>query len=618
MTINYIGNTAIFLSLGLALYSAVTRKIFAAYLIFGLMTLANLAMVTALLTNDFSVGYVAQVGARETPRFYAAISLWSSLEGSILFWGWVLSGYTALCCFLNRHRYPTLIPWTVTTLFCIGIFFYLALVWPANPFHFVDPPPPNGPGPNPLLQNHWLMGLHPPMLYLGYVGMSVPFAFGVAAVLSGDEKNWVEAVRPWMLAAWTFLTIAIILGGWWSYAVLGWGGYWAWDPVENASLMPWLTATPFLHALMVEKRRGFLQTWNLFLVFATFLLTLLGTFLTRSGILESVHSFTESAIGGYFLIGLTITLCAALGLLFWRQQKVPGTLELARSKKVPGTFCSVESMILFGNLLFVAFCLVVLLGTFYPLIVETVRGVKISVGEPFFNQMAVPLSLGLIVLMGLGCALPWRKENYSLAKTLRLPTLFSLLAGGMAYLLGAQKGLVLLTILMASFSFGVMIQELITQSPKRLGPFLIHIGFLVIATAVAISGGFQKEIQKNLRPGQAIKLNDYQIQFERLLAREKPNRFEVLSMTTVYQKEKPLGRLFPQLNFYPQNREPIGSPAIRSGLKEDLYLTLMAFDQTQGEATLRVMVTPAVSWIWAGGGIILFGSWISLRRKKND
>jgi cytochrome c-type biogenesis protein CcmF len=281
---------------------------------FLLVSAAALAMVTALVTHDFSVSYVAQVGSRETPLFYTIISLWGALEGSILFWAWVLSLYAMLVVQLNRGRPGNLVPYAAATLLAIGLFFAILLVGPANPFKVVWPVPANGPGPNPLLQNHILMAVHPPLLYLGYVGMSVPFAFAVGAVLSGEAESndWIRLTRNWTVASWGFLSAAIIAGMWWSYEVLGWGGYWAWDPVENASFLPWLTATAFLHSAMVQERRSMLRVWNLNLVVGTFVLTILGTFLTRSGIISSVHAFTTGTIGYYFLAFIAIVLVAAL------------------------------------------------------------------------------------------------------------------------------------------------------------------------------------------------------------------------------------------------------------------------------------------------------------------
>jgi len=300
------------------------------YLMFAAMTVAFVTMEIALLTHDFSVEYVSRVGSRETPAYYTAISLWSSLDGSILFWGWILAAYAALVAYVQRDSRSRLTPFASGVMGFVAIFFLGLLVGPASPFGTVFPVPANGPGPNPLLQNHPLMGLHPPMLYFGYVGLTVPFAFAIAALLSGKlDEEWIRTTRRWTVAPWAFLSVGIVGGAWWSYEVLGWGGYWAWDPVENASFLPWLTATAFLHSVMVQERRGMLKTWNLTLIISTFLLVLFGTFLTRSGVLESVHAFTEGIIGPLFLGFIAIVAIVSLALIGWRSDRLhaPGHLD---------------------------------------------------------------------------------------------------------------------------------------------------------------------------------------------------------------------------------------------------------------------------------------------------
>jgi len=303
---------------------------YAAGFVFLAMATAIAGMEWALLSHDFSVEYVAHVGSRETPAYYSAISLWSSLEGSILFWAFILAGYTALVVFVQRRSTSRLLPFALGVLGVIGLFFYGLVATVANPFGAVFPVPINGPGPNPLLQNHPLMGLHPPLLYLGLVGLAVPFAFAIAALLSGKvDEEWIRTTRRWTITPWAFLTLGIIAGAWWSYEVLGWGGYWAWDPVENASFLPWLTATAFLHSVMVQERRGMLKTWNLTLIVGTFLLTLFGTFLTRSGVLDSVHAFSEGTIGPLFLGFIAFVTLVSLTLIAWRADRLhaPGSLD---------------------------------------------------------------------------------------------------------------------------------------------------------------------------------------------------------------------------------------------------------------------------------------------------
>ncbi|HEX6047690.1 MAG TPA: cytochrome c biogenesis protein CcsA, partial [Gemmatimonadaceae bacterium] len=369
----------------------------AAYTTFGLLALATLVMVVALVTHDFSVSYVAQVGSRSTPPVITLISLWSALEGSILFWGFVLTLFTAMVVWSRRRETSDTVAYATAVMLFVTSFFLILLIGPADPFGVVSPVPADGPGPNPLLQNHILMAVHPPLLYLGYVGFTVPFAFAIGAMLAGelDTEDWIRSTRKWTIASWMFLTAAIIAGMWWSYEVLGWGGYWAWDPVENASFMPWLTATAFMHSVMIQERRNMLKLWNLNLVVGTFVLTILGTFLTRSGVLSSVHAFTQGSIGYYFLAFIALVLVATMALVAGNggELRARGQLDSAVSR---------ESAFLVNNLLLTAFMFTVLLGTLFPLVAEAVRGVKVSVGSPFFNKMTLPLAVMLVFLMGVG------------------------------------------------------------------------------------------------------------------------------------------------------------------------------------------------------------------------
>ncbi|HEY0097027.1 MAG TPA: cytochrome c biogenesis protein CcsA, partial [Archangium sp.] len=368
---------------------------------FACMLGANLVMEYALLTNDFSVQYVAQVGSRATPTVFKIVSLWSALEGSILFWGLIMGSFVLAFALVHRREHARYMSLALGTMLAVGVFFTFLIAGPANPFHAMSPVPMDGPGPNALLQNHYLMIIHPPMLYLGYVGMTVPFGIGVAALLRGEMGDaWMAPLRRWTLVAWLFLSVGIILGSWWAYAVLGWGGYWAWDPVENASFLPWLTSTAFMHSTMVHERKKMLKLWTLALALGSFVLTILGTFMTRSGIFNSVHSFTQSDIGPTFLVFIALLLFVSIALLSTR-----GHLLVAESSI--NSVLSRETSILVNNLVFVAITFTVLLGTLYPLISEAVRGVRVSVGEPYFNKMAVPGGLMVLFLMGVGPMLPW-------------------------------------------------------------------------------------------------------------------------------------------------------------------------------------------------------------------
>ncbi|HEX9259945.1 MAG TPA: cytochrome c biogenesis protein CcsA, partial [Acidimicrobiales bacterium] len=370
-------------------------------------------MERALITRDFRLAYVAQVGSTNTPPLFNFAALWSALEGSILLWMLVLAGYTALTLWHFRARLlDPLVGWALVVLLVICGFFFLLMAGPADPFETVAGTVPlDGPGPNPLLQNHILMAFHPPVLYLGYVGFSVPFAFAIAALVTGRVgEGWLLETRRWTLFAWGFLTVGIGLGAWWSYEVLGWGGVWAWDPVENASLLPWLTGTAYLHSVLVQERRGMLRVWNLSLLCATFSLTILGTFLTRSGVLDSVHAFTESSIGPYLLTFFGLTVLTALVLIGWRGDRLrsPGSIDSPVSR---------EGAFLANNVLFAAFAFVVLLGTVFPLIVEALQDKRISVGRPFFDRMTTPLGLALLTLMAIAPVLPWRKASGELLRS---------------------------------------------------------------------------------------------------------------------------------------------------------------------------------------------------------
>lgn len=610
----------------------------AAYATFGMMLLANLAMVYALVTHDFSVSYVAQVGSRSTPLLITIISLWSSLEGSILFWGGVLAAYTAGAVYFTRGRLGTLGAYAMAVMHLVGAFFYLLLVGPANPFREVFPVPLDGPGPNPLLQNHILMAVHPPLLYLGYVGLTVPFAFAIGALLSGRlDDAWIRTTRRWTVAAWMFLSLAIMAGMWWSYEVLGWGGYWAWDPVENASFMPWLTATAFLHSVMVQERRGMLRVWNLTLIVATFLLTILGTFLTRSGVLTSVHAFSEGPIGIFFLAFMALVLLGSMALLAGRSSGLhsEGSLDSLVSR---------ETVFLGNNLLLAAFTFTVLLGTLFPLAAEAVRGVKVSVGAPFFNRMTVPLSVTLIFLLGVGPALPWRRvDREHLRRRFLVPgaVLLAVAVGSIA--LGVRSVYTVLAFAFGAFAIVSNLQEyvvgararmrahgenpavalgrLVGANPRRYGGYLAHLGILLMAVGIAASSSFRAEREVTLRPGEAVTIEDYTVRFDEIWARQEPHRDVVGANLAVLRGGERIGSLNPRLNYYAaRGGEPITTPAVRTTVARDLYANLLAFARDGSTVTIHVLVIPAVGWIWWGGLVVgagaLLALWPGLRTRR--
>jgi cytochrome c-type biogenesis protein CcmF len=592
------------------------------------MALANLVMEYALITRDYSVYYVSQVGSNATPLHITIVSLWSSLEGSILFWGFVLGAFTAGVAYLQRRGHEDYLAYTLGTMLTVGLFFSFLIAGPANPFKAVPPPiPTDGPGPNPLLQNHILMIVHPPMLYVGYVGMTVPFAMAVAALLRGQlGPTWLLPMRNWLLVPTGFLTMGIMLGGWWSYEVLGWGGYWAWDPVENASFLPWLTAVAALHSAIVLQRRGTLKAWTVVLVLVTFLLTILGTFLTRSGVVNSVHSFTQSPIGPLFLIFLGICLVASVALLALRIDSLvaePGDDPLV----------SREGAFLLNNLLLVAAMFTVLVGTLFPIIAEAVRGVKVSVGEPYFNRMAVPVFLALLLLMGIGPALPWgRATAEKLRRALLWPLPAALVVVVVTYLFGGRSWSVLLTAFLGGYALWVSLDQglrparvraskgealpdalrtSIVRSPRRLGAYVVHFGVVMTFVAVAISSNYQKTSEAMLAPGQKMSVGSYELTLADVSLEQKPHLVAQKAAMDVAQSGRPIGTLSPALNHYPTMREPMGTPAVRTGLTHDLYLTLMSVSR-EGTVGMKAIVTPGVVWIWVGVTIMSVGTVICL------
>jgi cytochrome c-type biogenesis protein CcmF len=645
-----LGHAAIVAGLALSVYAAVAfvmgarrgdggllssaRR--AVYLSCGLAALAAIAMVVSLLTHDFSVAYVARNNATTTPPFFSVISLWAALEGSILFWTLLLTGWASLVIWRNRHRRSALLPWAGATLASISTFFFAVMTWPGNPFTRVTPVATEGPGPNALLQNHPFMGLHPPLLYLGYTGLAVPFAFGVAALITRrTDEEWLGIVRRWTLLPWIFLTLGITAGAWWSYAVLGWGGYWGWDPVENAALLPWLTATAFIHSSMVAERRGSLRIWTSALVIATFILTLLGTFLTRSGVIASVHSFTQSAIGPWFLAAIAIALTGSLGLLVWRLPDLVGSER-------PGAPVSRESAFLLNNVLFLGITFAVLFGTLYPLAVQAISGETVSVGAPWYDRVNAPLFLLLLFLMGVGPALPWGAASWrSVRDRLGLPVIVGV-AGVVAGLAEGVRGPApLAAIGFALFVITILGDELVrgtrsrartrgerpplaawrlaTRNRRRYGGYLVHAGICVMAVAIAVSATQGQEATATLRPGQTMQVGGYTLTYQRLTQgplRDDPHVLETRAEVTFSGRQS--GSLATALRNYPSSTTPIATPSVQTSLGEDLYVTLQSYDPATSTVTLHALVNPLVVWIWVGGGVVgigaVFAIWPDRRR----
>ena len=595
--------------------------------VFGLgMILAALLMEYALFARDFSVSYVAEVGSRSTPAWVTAVSLWSSLDGSILLWGAVLGACAIGLVETTRGRYPRHTAWSLAVLLGVGVFFSFLVAGVANPFSPVSPVPDDGPGPNPLLQNHILMVIHPPMLYLGYVGMTVPFAMGSAALLAGSlDAAWVRLLRRWMLLPWGFLTAGIVLGGWWSYEVLGWGGWWAWDPVENASFMPWLTATAFVHSAIVMERKEQLKGWTLSLVLASFLLTLLGTFMTRSGVFNSVHSFTQSPIGPVFLGFLGFATLFSVVLMAARVDALlPATDEGAGPSSREGAF-------VLNNALFTAFTFTVLVGTVYPLLNEALTDTQISVGAPYFDKLTAPIGAAIVFLMGVGPALPWgRSAPAESLRRLALPAGLGVatVAAGLAF--GLRDPWPLATYGLVAFAFVVTVQQLVdpararaaargepfgqalwrvaVQARRRYGGYVVHIGVLVIAVAHVTATAYQQKHAVTFTQGQAATVDGYTLTYLGSEWQEQPHRRSMVARFQVQSDGEELGVVEPRLNHYKSMGTPIGTPEVRTGLDEDLYLSLVNVDPAAGTASLEVLVQPLVWWLWFGGALMALGT----------
>jgi cytochrome c-type biogenesis protein CcmF len=582
-------------------------------------------MERALITRDFSLAYVAQVGSRSTPRLFNVAALWSALEGSILLWVLILASFIVAVTVKFRHRLDDpLVGWALAVMLTVAAFFFMLMIGPANPFRaVVGPIPTDGPGPNPLLQNHILMAFHPPMLYLGYVGFTVPFAFAIASLITGRVgEGWLVQTRRWTLFAWGFLTIGVILGGWWSYEVLGWGGYWGWDPVENASLLPWLTGTAYLHSVMIQERRGMLRVWNLTLLCATFSLTILGTFLTRSGVLQSVHAFSNSGIGPLLIGFFAVCAIGSIALIGWRADRLrsPGSIDSPVSR---------EGAFLVNNLLFAAFAFVVLLGTVFPLLLEAINGQRVSVGAPYFNQMAIPLGVALLTLMAVAPVLPWRKASLALLQERLLPP--AMVAAAVmiiAVTVGARGPLPVTVFGLGGFAAGAAGRQLALATRRNgwrglvghaNGGMIVHLGVVLIAVTLAASGSYSTRAEFTLAPGQQARLAGHTITYLGTRQITEPQR----TSTVLDIQVDDAGIYRPALQQYRNASTPIGTPSVRSGPIDDVYLTVLNAPTTPDmPARIGMLIMPFTLWLWVGGGVIAVGTllaaWPGQRRRPTD
>ena len=581
------------------------------------------ALEWALVTHDFSVRYVAENGGRGVPLYYTVTSLWGALEGSLLLWLLTLSSFTVLAL----HRVPrtavALHPVAMAVLAGVAAFFFALALGGGNPFETVRPAPSQGPGPNPLLQDHPAMGVHPPLLYAGYVGLTVPFAYSVAALVTGRTgRGWVLAVRGWTIAAWCFLTAGIAMGAWWSYAVLGWGGYWAWDPVENASLLPWLTSTALLHSMLVQTRRQALQVWNVSLAGVSFLLVLVGTFLTRSGVVDSVHAFTRSALGPMLLAFLLAVLAGWLALVIWRADRLGPPQDDAS----PPALVSRQTAVVANNLLLAAIAFTVLLGTIFPLVHQALTGSRVSVGAPYFNRMLAPAALALLALMALGPLVRWdRDDPRELARRAAVPGAIAAGSVGVLGLAGAGGVMLLLVCGLAVFVLATLVRDLAVhlrpgvrhrgealatlRSHRRpLGALLTHSGVVLAALAVTVSSTGAATTERTVRIGESVSVGEVSARLVGLHRAADGQRMSAAARLDVVDGTDRLGALDPTLSFFPAWSMTVATPAVSSSPLRDVYLTLLAVDDGAGTATVRLAVNPFIGILWASGGVMVAGA----------
>jgi cytochrome c-type biogenesis protein CcmF len=600
----------------------------AAYAAFGLIAVATVLLLRALLAHDFSLEYVAAYSSSTLPTHYTVAALWGGQKGSLLFWALVLTLFATIVQWQNRERNRELMPWVTATLMTVTAFFLGLVTFITDPFERLPTPAVEGADLNPLLQNYWMM-IHPPSLYTGYVSASVPFAFAIGALATGRlGDQWIRTTRRWALFSWFFLTLGNLFGAMWAYEVLGWGGYWAWDPVENAAFMPWLVSTAYLHSVMIQEKKDMLRVWNMVLVLLTFTLTIFGTFLTRSGVISSVHSFTQSGLGPFFIGFLVCVILLAGGLVAYRlpELRTAGTIE---------SFFSREAAFLFNNLILVGIAFAVFWGTVFPVLSEWVRGVKITVGPPFFNRVNAPLGVALLFLMGVGPVIAWRRATpKNLWRAFAVPVGAGVVAAVGLVLAGVPLGYAHTTFAIGAFVLGTIAQEfwrgmrarqallherapqalarVVGKNRRRYGGYVIHVGIVMAFVGVAASSVFRTEVQQTVAQGQEFQAGRYTLRFDRIEGREDGHVAVSAAVVSVFVDGTQIDTLKPEKRFYKKPKQPTTEVANRSTLREDLYLVLGSYDPQSKLATILAYVNPLVVWIWLGGVVIALGTLIAV------
>lgn len=608
----------------------------AVYSVCFLLTLASGLLVYALLTGDFRLAYVAAHTNLAMPAIYKFSAWWGGQEGSLLLWAWILSCYSAVVVWQNRRRFRDMMPYVTTILMTTQAFFLVLITVPLSPFEVLAvgkevTPVPDGNGLNPLLQ-YWTMAIHPPTLYLGYVGFIVPFAFAMGSLLTRQPGDaWIHTTRRWALVTWLFQSTGILLGAGWAYAVLGWGGYWGWDPVENASLLPWITATAFLHSVMMQEKKGMMKVWNMVLVSATFFLCIFGTFLTRSGVVSSVHAFAQSPIGTYFVIYLAVGIAVTTYFILDR-------LDYLKSEAQLESVVSRESAFLFNNLILLASCFSILWGTMFPVISEWVTGEKISVDAPFFNKVNVPIGLFLLFLTGVGPLIAWRRSSLeSLRKAFLWPALSGIVLMGILMGFGIVHPYALLSFGLCTFVMGTIIAEfykgagairsktgqnwlaalveLTHRNTRRYGGYIVHVG--IVAMFIGFTGAaFNKDRAVDVRQNETFDVGRYTLKVRSVETGENANYRWGHAVIDAFEGDKYVATLRPERRVYKRREEPASVVAIRRGLGEDLYLNFAGMTAEGDKAVIQAYVFPLVSWIWIGFWILLFGTIVCLIPSK--
>ncbi len=582
------------------------------WVVFGAAIVAVVVMERALITRDWSLAYVQKVGSYDTPALFNFTALWSALEGSILLWLLLLAMYSFIIMRRYRDRMPDpLVAWALVVMFVVTAFFFFLALGPTDAFRAAGLPNFDTccRGPNPLLQNHILVLFHPPILYLGYVGFTVPFAFAIAALITGRVgEGWLMETRRWALFAWGFLTVGIVLGSWWSYEVLGWGGVWAWDPVENASFLPWLTGTAYIHSVLVQERRGMLRVWNITLLVSTFSLTILGTFLTRSGVINSVHAFSDGTIGPYLLGFFGFVIVVSLGLIAWRGDRLrsPGAIDSPISR---------EGAFLANNVIFSLFAFVILLGTVFPLIVEAKDNRKIAVGSPFFDTMAQPIGLVLLFLMAVAPALPWRKASTELLRErLFWPAWCGVGTLVIAVLLGATDFAPLLAFGLAGFAGGAALRQLVLATRRQgyrgllgraNGGMVVHLGVILIAVGLAASNSYTRAGEFSMHVGDTVEFAGHSFELKDVVDFTTPRAVGIKALVSIDGGEP----YAPAISKFTAQGMDIATPSVRTGLAKDIYLTLENGSKpSTGFAKLKIFIKPMIVWLWIGGFLCLIGT----------